>query len=532
MISIIPVLLLITASILLQILGRVKFPAGKTWLISSIVAVFTWVSMILIRIMMPSGWLISGWLPGKGLLDSIVFQFTEETWVFGFLLISLMVAVIFYEARLLESGYYVNILTGTMALSAFGLMSILSGSGLTFLLSWVMIDIAEFTVLTGILKEGSKHQIAVTSLFTRTIGVFLLILVLVLQSQDGSLSLGNGESPLIGVLVVIVAVLRMGIIPTHMPYSEDPKIRRGIGSILRFTPILSVFSFLLAFGPQEFSQSQTNWIVMLFTTAAVFGSVSWYLSQNELSGRPYWIFTLGCLALIGYVRSLTDVIIGVAIMMVAGGAGLFLPSTQKRGARFFIPLLVVGMLCIPYTPTAMLPRGLWGEQFTFSNLFIILSISLLISGWILHAFNQKDETEQYESWVWLFQMMALVFMTVAPWIIGLFFLEKASDLHFWWYAVILSIVIGLILTVNFYRKHQGNKIAVFYMGIKRGINPILSYIDRFFRFEWVIQIIKGLGKLVSVSMRLLVRVLEGDGGILWSFLFLVLLASLLISGQR
>jgi len=527
----IPVFLLVAASILLQILGRIRFSAGKTWLISSIVAVAAWVSLILIRILMPSGMQIAGWLPGMSTLDTIVFKFSEDTWVPGFFLISLLVAVIFYEARFLESGNYVNILTGTMALSAFGLLSILSASGLTFLLAWVLIDIAEFSVLTFLVKEESKHQIAVTSLFTRGIGILLLILLLVLQSADGLSQLENENSSVFGILVILVAVMRMGIVPVHIPYSEDPKIRRGIGSILRYTPVLSVFSFLMTVGPQEFSRSQTNWLTAVITIAALFGAVSWYFAKNKLAGRPYWIFTLGCLALLGTIRSSIDVIIGITVMMIAGGAGLFLPSPRNRGISVFITLLVGGMLCIPYTPTAMLPGGFWGEQFALSNIIIIACISLLISGWIIHVLRNDDEVEQHENWVWLFQVMALIILTATPWINEIFFLKKVSTFNYWWYAFLLFIVSGLILAAHFYRKRENNQISTIYTRFKRVIDPVLSFADRFLRFEWVIQIFKGLGSLVTVGMNLVVRVLEGDGGILWSFLFLVLLASLLITGQ-
>lgn len=487
--------------------------------------------MILIRILMPSGWQVAGWLPGNSILDPIVFQFTEDTWVPGFLLISLLVAVIFNEARFLGSGNYVNILTGTLAISAFGLMSIFSASGLTFLLTWVVIDISEFAVLTIIIKEESKHQIAVTSLFTRTIGIFFLILVLVLQSKDNLFPSGNEISSVFGILIIIVAILRMGIIPIHIPYSEDPKIRRGIGSILRFTPILSVFSFLLTFGTQEYSRTQNNWLTIIFTIAAVFGAVSWYFAENKLAGRPYWIFTLGCLALLGYIRSTTDVIIGIAAMMMAGGTMLFLPSPRTRRINMVVLLSVFGILTLPFTPTAVLPVGLWGEKISLSNIFIIACISLLISGWINHAYRQDEETEHQESWVWLFQTLALIILIAAPWIAEIFFLERVSNIYFWWYAVILFAVSGSILALHFYRKREKNRISTIYLNIKRWIDPVLLYADRFFRFEWLIQIIRGLGNFISVSMNLLVRVLEGDGGILWSFLFLVLLASLLITGQ-
>ncbi len=527
----IPVFLLLAASILLQILGRTKFLPGQTWLFSSIVAVFSWIAMILIRIVIPSGWQVAGWLPGMSTLESVAFQFTKETWMFGFLLISLLVAVIFYEARFLGSSNYVNILTGTLTISAFGLLSILSANGFTFLLTWVLIDIAEFATLILLLKGESKHQIAITSLFARTFGIFLLILLLVLQSKSNQYSLENQNPSYIGIIMILVAILRMGIIPSHIPYSEDPKIRIGIGSILRFTPILSVFSFLLVLGSQNFSQSQNNWLTAIFIIGAVLGAVSWYLAKNKLDGRPYWIFTLGCLALIGYLRSSVEVISGTSAIMMAGAAVLFIPASRTRGINLFIPLLVAGLLCIPYTPTAILPVGFWSGQLTIANLFIIVCLSLLIVGLIFHATRKEEELDHQESWVWLFQVLGLTILAVSPWISEVFFLENISSFNYLWYAIVLVVVSGLLFAGRFYLNRENNRNLNIYMQIKRGMDSVLLFIDRFFRFEWITQIIKGLGKFIEVSMNLIVRVLEGDGGILWSFLFLVLLASLLITGQ-
>ncbi|GEM_PF-981960 len=531
MISMIPVFLLVAASILLQVLGRVKFSPGQTWLFSSIVALLSWMAMILIRIVMPSGWQVTDWLPGMSTLESVAFQFSKETWVPGFLLISLLVAVIFYEARFLGSGNYVNILSGTLTISAFGLLSILSANGLTFLLTWALIDIAEFSILMLILKEESKHQIAITSLFARSVGIIFMTLLLVLQSRSGFYSPENENPAYFGIIMILVAILRMGIIPSHVPYSEDPKIRIGIGSILRFTPIFSVFSFLMVSEPQNYSPSQTQWLMAILLFAAVFGVFSWFLANNKLAGRSYWIFTLGCLALIGYLRASAEVITGLSAMLMAGATVLFVPAPRTKGGKIFIPLLMAGLLCLPYTPTAILPVYFWGERFTVANILIVACLSLLIAGLIFHTIRAEEDGEHQENWVRLFQIFGLIILMISPWISEIFILGKISSLNYWWYAVVLCVVTGLIMTARFYLNHETQRNIRTKFLIRRGFDSALLISERFFRFEWITRIMKGIGEFIAVSMNLLIRILEGDGGILWSFLFLVLLASLLITGQ-
>ncbi len=530
MISLIPVFLLIAASIFLQIMGRSRFSPGRTWLLSSIVAITTWVAMILIRLLMPSGWEINNWLVGVSTSETLFFQFTTDTWIFGFLLVSLLVAVIFYEARYLDSGNHVNILTGTMILISVGLLSIQSGNGLTFLLTWVLIDIAEFLILVGIIKDTAKHRISIISLLARILGILLMLCYLVLQTP-GSTFATEGVTTSAGVLLLIIAVLRMGIIPFHIPYSEEPKVRRGIGSILRFIPILSIFSFFTFSGPQLFSKIQYGGLLTIFTLGGLFGALSWFFARSELGGRPYWVFAFGCLASVAYLRSSMDALIGFAAIMLVGGSGLFLFLPRKRKASVLLPLLLPVMFAIPYTPTGAIPQAVWGRQAELANIFLFTSQALLIGGVIRHSLRTEVKFKQIEDWVWLFQMAGLIIVSASPWIAEIFSLEKLKNVEYWWFSVSLVVIIGLATAVNYLQRRSTNGLIVRLRRLSKRIEPVMLYFDKFFQFNWITRGFESLGKFIEFIIGFMVRLLEGDGGILWSFLLLILLASLLITAQ-
>ncbi|HPD63405.1 MAG TPA: hypothetical protein PLP77_08415, partial [Anaerolineaceae bacterium] len=62
-------------------------------------------------------------------------------------------------------------------------------------------------------------------------------------------------------------------------------------------------------------------------------------------------------------------------------------------------------------------------------------------------------------------------------------------------------------------------------------NKILKIVDQIFSLTWLMKLFTAFGSILSSAVNIFVRVLEGDGGVLWSFLFLVLLVSLMITRQ-
>ncbi|HRS74664.1 MAG TPA: hypothetical protein P5282_06965, partial [Anaerolineaceae bacterium] len=62
-------------------------------------------------------------------------------------------------------------------------------------------------------------------------------------------------------------------------------------------------------------------------------------------------------------------------------------------------------------------------------------------------------------------------------------------------------------------------------------NKILKIVDQIFSLTWLMKLFTAIGSILSSAVNIFVRVLEGDGGVLWSFLFLVLLVSLMITRQ-
>jgi hypothetical protein len=66
-------------------------------------------------------------------------------------------------------------------------------------------------------------------------------------------------------------------------------------------------------------------------------------------------------------------------------------------------------------------------------------------------------------------------------------------------------------------------------GITKVLNWILPRLEPVFRLEWVYRLIWRIVDALSRILRIFSVIIEGEGGILWTILLLVLLISLLSS---
>lgn len=127
MLILIPIILLLFfAGGINLLVSRYKLSLGTTWLITAAAVLIVWVSLIIFRIILPEGVSITNWSPQGIGADVLVFKLSERTWIFAFLLVSLLIGVIFTDT--IRFGQSNNLVTwaGSMVLTAVGLLSIYS----------------------------------------------------------------------------------------------------------------------------------------------------------------------------------------------------------------------------------------------------------------------------------------------------------------------------------------------------------------------------------------------------------------------
>ncbi len=523
MVNLLPVFALFISAGLILLLGHLVLPIGRTWMLAAILAFSVWVSMIVIGILKPAGFVVENWLQSSNSPQQMQLSLSNEAWFVGFLWVSLLVAVIFAEAKDLQDKSNITILSGELLLSAVGLLAIIAGSNLAYLLTWALMDMVEYGILIWIIKDPIAHKNSIYALVSRLLGI--LLLVFIVSTGDG----GSVNENLIGVLTLVIVILRTGIIPVHRPFVNNIALRRGIGTILRFTPPLSAAAFLISRGTLQIGQPASTVMLVLLAIGMLYGSLMWQFSQNELEGRPYWIISIACLMVTASVMQAWHAVVGLTAMLVVGGGAQFLYSPRFRRPLLYLIPLLIGIIALPYSPTSSVRSMLWGESNTPIYLVPVFSVLILLFGVTKHFLRQEPQQYLMESWMRFIYIVGMAFLLVTPWIGGIILGDQGLGLGFWGISVFLAIGLISELIAMFIIKQKRIIVPARISGLLEGTSAAMIGVNRFFKFSWFSNFREGIfsatGRVIGIS----IKILEGDGGILWSILFLVLIASLILT---
>lgn len=531
MVVLIPVIVLVLGALLIQLLGRRNMRPGTSWLVASISALTAWIALIPIGILLPDGLTIDHWIPESFQYASIAFKFTPQNWMLGFLISSLALAVIFSEAKNLSSTGYINRLSSSLFLTGLGILAIAAGSELTFLLVWALIDLVEFGVLSVIIGRQKSLPSAAASISIRFIGILMLLILIILGSSGDQGMREADLTPALGWLLVLLIVARMGILPLFQPYAEDPIYQRGLITIIRALPLITSFAFMFFISRSGSLAVKTGLIFFVLTVTLIYGAVSWVNASNELKGRPYWNLSIAAMGLLVFLTDRTSALTGLAILQIATGSALFLYSPRFKKPLPFLFLLILGLLPFPFNPASTITTFFTAERVNLVTIIWLVAYVLLLCGVIKHSLRKDESSIPIEPWMGLFHAIALFLLVLAPLMVVLLqFQTLQLRPALWSWLTIIGLVILLSLfTLHFV--HLGSSIQSRFARTKKVFTTSMHYLEVVLNLSWLGKLISSLGFIVEKIVQLLSRVLEGEGGILWSFLFIILFLSLIFSRQ-
>ncbi len=528
-----PVLLLFATVLIIWLLAILKIRPGTIWFVAAILVALAWGAMILVGVLDLQPIHIDKWLPEPYNFTSLVFTYSAHNWGFGFLLVSLLVGTIFSEAKYLDTPDYVRKISASILLTAVALSGVMAGSLLTFVISWAVLDLIEFGVLVVLFGEPRTLLTAVSSILFRLVGTFLLILLISLTPAD-QLASGTVEfevtSSLWG-LIILMVLFRTGTLPLFQPYGQAPAYQRGVVTLLRGIPLLITYAFIhFLVDAGGVVPTGVFWLVIV-AMAILWGALSWFGAADEIEGRPYFLFTMAGFGLTVLMTGRIDALAGLAVVLVTGGAGLFLYSPRLKKFNLFILVLIAGMLSFPFTPSAPLARLFAGTEPVLIKCLWMLGFALLVSGMIKHSLTRIKFTQPIETWMLLFHTTALFFIAFSPWVLIAVLWKDQNQYMNWWPGVILTVSITSIMGIFMLLRSKLRFIRIQHKKFNAAFERVNTAAGNIFRINWLSRIFSSIGFVISKIVNLLARVMEGDGGILWSFLFVVLLLSILLLRQ-
>jgi hypothetical protein len=522
MLVIAPVIILFMSAAVITLMQRSRPGFGYSWLLAVSVALLVWFFMLAMRWVELEPVSLAVWQIGSSRAGNLRFRLDPQSWPYAFSLVSILVAVMLSAPARLQMQTSPSAWAGSLAVTAAGVLSVISDNPLTVALTWTGVDLIEVMLMLGS-PAGRRLSLRTVAAFAgRVTGTMLIVWAMALsRSQGVSLISLEFVSPQVGLTLLLAAGLRLGVLPLYLPYSRELPMRRGLGTVLRFVSPAASLALLNHLPDLVIPYQWAVFLSGLTALAALYGAGMFLASRNELDGRPYWLIALASFAIACVVRGRSSPSLAWGTAMLLSGSLLFLHSFRYR-FFFLLPLVgFIGLTGVPFTPSAFGWPGLVVFPFNLLDMIFIASHVLILLGYLRHTLRPETAAEITDRWVWVVYPVGMLLIVAAQWLIGVDGWPTAVSGDAWW-AGLVSLGGAALLAAIFRGPFAGRPRG--WMQVVR--DRLGGPLGRVFRLDWAYQVIFGIYGMLERVVRLVVLVVDGDGGVLWLLLVLAILLSL------
>ena len=524
--SVIPIVLLTTAAVAILILQWLRPGFGLAWLIAGLGAFLAWIAMLFLRLRLPLS--LSFELKSTDLFSFAPALLLDRiSWPYALGLITLVFAAILTASARRRFPADPFNWAGSLAISALGLLAILSGNPLTLMMAWVAFDLVELIILQGGRPDQNTSQRIVVAFSARTIGVLVFFLAVVFSGTDPNTFALKHISIQSGLLIFIGCGLRLGVLPLHLPFSQEPRLRRELGTILRLVPVVSTLVLLARLPAAIIPEAWVPWLLSLVALAALYAGGMWLAADNELNGRPYWMLGWAALAFACVIRGSPLASVAWGIVLLLQGGFLFLYSAREKYLVFLPVLGVWGIMGLPFSPAASGWPGLFEPTFNLFSIAVYISQGLLLAGFIRHVARPGFHLASADRWAQAVYPVGLLSLMVADLILGVWGWPGSLTRAYAWAGI--PALVGCALFLGLSWRHALPILTADQVTDRPAwqiARPFFSRLSVIFRLEWFYNLVGLLYRSLGRLLGGVTAVLEGDGGVLWILLLLSLVITL------
>lgn len=526
MIALLPFAILILTALSIFVLSQFRSNIGRIWLVTALFSLINFSLIIVIHWFLPRSIEFENWFPVSNLFtNGFLFQLDEVSWSFLLALGGLNLSIILTDSASLDEIREPTIWISNLLIIAVGFLAVLAGNILTIFFSWTIMDLAELFILLKNVSGFKKINETIISFSVRLGGLFFLILAMIILRSQGEELIFGMVTGWAGIMVLLAISLRLGVLPFNLPFGTEVVLRRGLGNAIRMTSVASSLIVLIRLPVNLTVSGNFSWLVTIILLASLLSAILWTISKNSLEGRPFWIITMSGLTIFSIITGNVMAGISWGIAMLLTGSILFLSSVQSKATLFIPAIAFISFLGFPFTPLSL---G-WEKILTGGNpgWTVIVSVSLffLIVGFLKFSLQKRANLLEKERWIWVIYPLGLFFILITQWIIYLLSNFEWRGIGLIWpSSVITMVLLSFYLLKNKIRFWE-NYSDWFSISLDRfrKITINVLQLDWFYKFIWAI-----LGWIQRI-INLFSNVLEGRSGILWVYVLLALLLSVLSS---
>jgi hypothetical protein len=407
----------------------------------------------------------------------------------------------------------------TLILAALGIFAVQAGNALTLLIAWTAFDLADALILIGHITKSTGRERVVVAFTTRLAGSFLLLWAWVYGRSSGIELDFNAIPSRLSLLLLIAGILRLGVVPIHQPFLREDRYRRNLRTMSRLSTCAAAFVLLTRTAAAGSLVSLHTLILWIAGLGGIYAVYAWASARDEIEGRPYWILGASTFVVAAAVRGQPGAALAWGLAAILCGGLLFLLSERHRFLIVLTALTLFALSGLPYSLTWS-GASLYTAQFELVLPLLIITQAGLMIGVFRHTARRAPLLSRAERWVWVIYPWGMAILVIAQIILS-------------WYQRFPAITIantlpGIITTALlagwyfFQRKYEAGPVLA---RIGERATPVTSSL---FSLNWLYRILWAGYNAAGGMISFFTEIVEGEGGVLWSMLFLVLMVVILI----
>ena len=522
MLILITVATLLLTAIILLVLQFVAPNFRYNWLIATGGTLLGWISVFVWQPQMPLAVQFPAWQPEVLFSQSPTFVGDGIAWTFTLSLTTLCLAIILTAVVRSNFPRPIN-WVGTLILTSLGILAVLADNPLTLVLIWAAIDISELIAQMRVMKDPALSERTVIAFASRAAGTFVLLWADMVSVANGQTLDFRSAPPEAGLYLILAVGLRIGVLPLHLPYSGESSLRRGFGTGLRMISAASSLILLARIPPTSLASPITAYLSILVALAAIYGGWQWLRAPDELTGRPFWLIGMGSLAVAAALRANPVGATAWGCRLILSGGALYSSSEQNK---WLTRALLIGAWGISGLPFSLTATG-WNSGLVPPLLgwlawpILIAAHAMLVTGFIRHSLRTTTRVSSEDQQIWAKNVypIGISLLLLITLLLGAFGWEGTLQFGNWFAAALTSVlIIGLIWLTP--RLQVLNPLRAHW------VQPAnTSWLDWGYRVLW--NVYRQLGRMSNIIS----NVLEGESGVMWTLLFLVLFISFFAQGN-
>ncbi len=515
MILLIALLLVFSLPGVILLLERRQVRLGYIWLTAVGGTFVVWVLMWFARLASPVQIVLVRWEAGSLLRASITLLLDEISWPYAIGLSALYLVMVLgdvFNLREVEPRRW----AGGIGLGLGGLLAVLAANPLTLMLAWVGMDIVEMVIWLRRVRASRERERIVIGLAVRLGGVMLVWAAAALALAAGRALTFREIPPLASGVLLLAAGLRLGVLPPHQILFRQAALPRGLGTVIRLAPVASSLA-LLGRVAQSPTLAGGQFLILAMTMlAALCGGLGWAGSDDVFEGRGNWLLGMSALALFNAARGLPQASLAWGMAALLAGAVLFFVPLSSRVEKALAGLGALGVLALPLTLSSDGGAVLAGVT-PACIVFFVLAHALLFLGFARFLFKEEQGAHSMEPWMRGVSLAGVVILLAtwwgSAWLAGLFRLPAAAVSLPAGLSALTLLLAGGIAWVG--RRSSSRA------------EQALAWLQQIIALGWLYRLFWGVYRALTRLAQVVSQVLEGEGGVLWAILVLILLVSVL-----